>query len=180
MKWGAVTACLCLVLAGIIEIQSGWLGNKNETAVLSNGESTTFHKTNNAGASIDLNVEARSITAEELTEVFGTLPIENVNAYFTFDNKFVGLEGKYEGMKLVISASSAQLADAVVFGNKEPARVNGIPIAAGYFITNVNSQGVKMAIYYAFIELDDCTIYIENAGIEAKKQEYKRKPCHCC
>ncbi len=174
VHWSAMAACLCLIIVGFLGAQGNWFSEKNETTVLSSGECITFHKTNMAGVAIDLDLKTKAMTAEELAEVFGTLPVTEANAYFSYDeNKFVGLEGKYANMKLVISAPGVQMLDVVIEGNEAPSAVAGVPITAGYFVTNANSQGMKTAIYYAHLELDDCTIFIENAGSESEREKTK-------
>lgn len=174
LKWGTMAACLCLVLAGIMGMQNGWFGDKNETAGLRSGESITFYKTAIAGASLDLQVETSAMTAEELAEVFGTLPVANANAYFTCDeNRFVGIEGKYADMKLVLSVPGVPLMDAVAAGLDAHSIVAGVPVTAGYFVTDANSQGIRTAIYYAYVAFEDCTVYLEHAGTVAEREHVK-------
>jgi hypothetical protein len=173
--WGVAAACFVMVAAlcaGILKLR-----NNDDVAVLENGEMITFVKSDMVACSLalDMDVKSRELTDEELDRLFPNMP---VTAYAHFDadqNLLFGLEGKIGNIKLVVSMSDFQILDTIIEGNEESSIVNGIPVTAGYFVTKPNSKGEKTVIYYAFFELGNSRIYVENAGAEDESEIVKNE-----
>lgn len=180
-KWGVIAACFVIVTVIVVTIfQNGLSGTKTETINLDNGEKIIFVKTDTVGniLSLDMDVTTRPLTEEEINAIFVDLPIAAV-AIFPSDEvagsnrKLIGIEGKIENTKIVISTSDVQLFDKVIVGDEKSTEINGTSVTAGYFITDRNSNGEQNAIYYASFSLGDNTVYIENAGTKAESEQTK-------
>lgn len=171
VKWCAIAACLCLVIAGTFAM--GLFGKNVETATVHNGTTISFSKTDVVASELALNLQGRALTTDEIKTVFGEMPIYG-DALFTVDDEsFVGIDGHYGDMKLVISMSGNTLMDTAVVGEEKVSMIGDVPVNAGVFVTKANSQGVKTAIYYAQITLNDYSIYIENAGVESERENVR-------
>lgn len=119
-----------------------------------NGATISFSKTDVAASELALNLQSRALTTDEIKTVFGEMPISG-DALFTVDDKsFVGIDGHYGDIKLVISMSGNTLMDTAVVGKEKVSMVGDVPVNAGVFVTKANSQGVKTAIYYAQITVN--------------------------
>lgn len=168
-KWLSAAACFALVaVIGIGVLQVGWLGGKTDTAILKNGDSINFVRFQNASTEqtdIDIDCTIRELTGEEITALFGDLP---VTAYGYFSNRdlLFALQGEIGKIKLIVSLSDSPIRDTVVDGYEKNSEVNGVPITAGYFLTGPNGKGIRTAIYYASFELGENTFYVESAGSE--------------
>ena len=150
LKFGAIAACLCLIVVGVFSM--GLFGKSTETATLGDGTTISFTKADTVASALSLNLQARALTKDEVQTIFGDLPISG-DALFTLDDvAFVGFDGHYSDMKFVVSM------------------VGDTPVKAGYFVTNANSEGIKTVIYYAYITFDNYSIYIENAGGESERE----------
>lgn len=174
--WGVVAACFVIAAAICVGILQ--FCNNDDVAVLENGEMITFVKSDMAASpsAQDINVKSRELTDEELDRLFPNLPVTAYALFFPPNqNQFVGLEGKIGNIKLVVSMADFQILDTIIEGNEESSIVNGIPVTAGYFVTKPNSKGKKTAIYYAFFELGNSRIYVENAGAEDKSEIVKNE-----
>lgn len=166
LKWGSIAACFALIaVIGIAVMHTGILGNQDEIVTLNSGETLLFAKTTyDIGVQSDTLYQPFELTTEEVTSLFGDLPVA-VYAYYDEENsEVVGLEGKINGVKLVISKTGVNLIDTVVDDSKEKtSEIKGIVITAGY--CTANSYGNKISLYYAVFELGGNTIYLENGGL---------------
>lgn len=168
LKFGAIAACLCLIVVGVFSI--GLFGKSTETATLGDGTTISFTKADTVASALSLNLQARALTKDEVQTIFGDLPISG-DALFTLDDvAFVGFDGHYSDMKFVVSLSGNNLMDTTVIGKGNVSMVGDTPVKAGYFVTNANSEGIKTVIYYAYITFDNYSIYIENAGGESERE----------
>jgi len=167
----SVAACFVLVIAliGVFGNNAGWFGGKVYTANLG-GDTISFHKANVPGEDslhFDFDVTSRELTADEIKVIFGKM---TATAYATFNaenRSLVRLEGNVGDTKVIVAAAGTPVSDTVIEGGKNVSDVNGVPVAAGYFITNANSQGLKTIIYFASWTLGDATEYVEISGDEA-------------
>lgn len=188
VKWGAVAACFAVVtVLGIGAFQSGLFGSKTDIATLDNGNEIVFVKSETAGSSIDIDgtITTRQLTEDEITTLFPNLPVTAHAIFRTSDMdggnsggnspKLIGFEGNIGNIKMVVSTSEVQLLDTVIVGTEENTEINGITIAAGYFVTDPNSKGEQNAIYYATFEIDGCIVYLENAGTKAYSETTKKQ-----
>ena len=172
MKWGAIAACFILVAAFSIGIfQSGIFGVGDRVATLDNGKTISFVKTDPVAGQLDIayEISTRDLTAEEITNLFGELPI-SAHAIFNNENdSILGVEGKYDDMKLVISVPAVILIDTVIDGEEKASTVDGVAVKAGYF-----SRG-NTVIYYATFDLGENTVYIENSGVRDDSEAVKNE-----
>ena len=165
MKWGAIAACFALVaVIGFGVFQSGLFGSNEQIAILDNGSKINFVKSDGGVAQFDIafEISTRDLTEDEIANLFGDLP---VTGYALFNNEYdsiLGIEGKYDDMKLLVSAPGVSISDLVIEGEETASDVDGVSVNAGYFTSG------KTVIYYAIFELGESTVYIENAG---KKDE---------
>ena len=109
LKFGAIAACLCLIVVGVFSM--GLFGKSTETATLGDGTTISFTKADTVASALSLNLQARALTKDEVQTIFGDLPISG-DALFTLDDvAFVGFDGHYSDMKFVVSLSGNNLMD---------------------------------------------------------------------
>lgn len=140
-KWGAIAACVCLVMAAVFAAELFW--SFNQIVVLDNGDEIRFVKVNGALAQRDSAVRTRKLTDDEIAELFGDLPIAGYALFDEKDGRVLGIEGSYGDMKLLISAPGIDIRDTVIVGADTASEVYGVSVHAGYFISG------KTVIYYA-------------------------------
>lgn len=176
IKWTSIAIGVTFVVLVIGVWQGGWFGNKG---LLSYSDENTinFEKTNllvrPSSLDLNLNVTIRDLTDGETRALFGDLPI-NAHALFSAsDNRCVGIEGKIGNVSIFISMPELLLPDYLIHGKEEVSELNGVPIKAGYFMTDPNSRAERNAIYYASFELGDKTVYVENWWLEAEGDTLK-------
>lgn len=170
-KWAAVAACFVLVAIGVGIFQSGLFGAKTDIAVLENGETITFVKSAMHASPVDLNVTIRELTDEEIKLLFADLPI-TANAYFDPEkHNIIGFEGKIGDVKLVVSSSGEKLLDTVIEGSEYDSTVCGVPVTAGYFVTEAN----KTVIYYAAFDIGENSVYVEYSGAKNDSENVKNE-----
>ena len=168
MKWGAVAACLCLLIAAAFAVP-GLFGDSNQIATLDNGNEIKFVKTDGGAAKLDIafQISTRDLTESEIKELFADLPVTGYALFNEENGTILGIEGKYEDMKLLVSAPGINIKDTVIDGENKSSDVDGVSVNAGYFTSGKN------VIYYASFSLDDCTLYIENAGAKNEQETVK-------
>jgi len=184
VKWGAAAACFAVIaVLGVGVFQSGLFGNKTDIATLENGTEIVFVKSEMTASSINIDgeVTTRQLTEDEIAALFPNLPVTAHAIFKTSDMdagnslELIGFEGNIGNIKMVVSTFDVQLLDTVIVGTEENTEINGITIAAGYFVTDPNSKGEQNAIYYAAFEIDACKIYLENAGTKADSETTKNQ-----
>lgn len=167
IKWGAIAACLVLVVVlGIGVFQRGVFGVKEHIATLDNGSAIHFIKSGSAMKQLDIafQLESRKLTKSEINTLFRGLPV-TADALFHAENEsIVGLRGSLGNVKLIVSAPGVMLNDTVIEGEERVSDVDGISVHAGYFITRANSRGKKNIIYYAEFKMGEWVVYIEHTG----------------
>lgn len=178
-KWLSVAACFALVaVIGIGVFQSGLFGLKTDVATLENGGKIEFTKSNQYLTSSDnmkLHATVRVLNNEEIETLFADLPVSAL-AYFDIDShKMFGLEGTIDGVNLFIYKQGRSLLDTEISGRERISTVGGIPVKAGYFISDMNSKGKRRIIYYANFDIGDNTVYVEYAGWLKERNEVKNK-----
>jgi len=167
LKWGAMAACLCLVVVSIICI--GIINNnKPYTAILSNGNQITFNKGDRIANSDIPIVGIRELNETEASEIFGDINVEATVGFKEVTNDFISLEGNIDNFDIKVLRSDIS-PDTVIDGDESVSDINGVSVSAGYFLTKANSQGNKTAIVYASFEVGNYTIYLETSGIEKER-----------
>lgn len=181
-KWLSVAACFALVaVIGIGVFQSGLFGLKTDVATLENGEKIEFAKSipNLSSYDMDLHATARELDGKEIKMLFGDLPVTAFDyafAYFDIDShKMFGLEGEIDGVDLFVYKQGRSLLDTEISGRERNSTVGGIPVKAGYFLSDMNSKGKRRIIYYANFDIGDNSVYVEYAGPLKERNEVKNK-----
>ena len=88
------------------------------------------------------------------------------NALFNNENESIlGIEGKYDDMKLLVSAPGVSINDLVIDGEETASDVDGVSVNAGYFTSG------KTVIYYATFELGENTVILR---IQARRMKVKQ------
>ena len=169
VKWGAMAACLCLVVMGVFMFQNGRWSNHEVT--LDNGDTLIFAKSDTVGSEQfevkRSNVTSHVLTSSEINLLFNELSVSGV-AYFDKESgQFVAIEGKMNDVLLAVTAPDEIFADTIINGEETISEIGGVPVSAGYFITDENSKGERTIIYYASFKLGQLTFYVEHAGIES-------------
>lgn len=170
MKWAAIAACFFLVVfLGIGFLHGGLFGGRRHTATLDNGDTINFVRSGSGVEASDIAfyIETRDLTKDEIEMLFDDLP---VTAYALFDaenHRILGIEGKVDGMKLIVSVPGVTLVDAVIDGEEHNSYVDGVPVNAGY---TVNGKNI---IYYATFPLGESTVYIEHTGAKGEREYVK-------
>ncbi len=167
MKWGALAACLALVaVIGFGAFRSGLFGGNEQIVTLDNGSKINFVKLDGGVAQFDIafEISTRDLTEDEISNLFGDLSVTGYALFNNEDDSILGIEGKYDDMKLLVSASGANINDLVVEGEEKASDVDGVSVNAGYFTSG------KTVIFYATFKIGDSTIYIENAGKEDESE----------
>lgn len=185
VKWG-VRAAACFAIVAILGagmFQSGLLGERTDTAVLDNGDKIIFAKSEAGASSIDIDgtITTKQLTKEETAALFPNLSVTAHAVFMTRDmetdhsQELIGLEGNIGNVKMTVSTSDVQLLDTVIEGIEETAEINGIDIAAGYFVTDPNSKGKQNVVYYAAFEIGNCKVYLENGGTKDESEAIKNQ-----
>lgn len=170
MRWGAVAACFALVVAiGFGLFQSGLFGGNEQIATLDNGSKINFVKSDGGVAQFDIafEISTRDLTEDEITNLFGDLPVTGYALFNNEDDSILGIEGKYDNMKLLVSAPGVTISDLIIDGEETASDVDGVSVNAGYFTSG------KTVIYYATFELGESVVYIENAGTKSEQETVK-------
>lgn len=177
-RLGSAAACLIVVvmLTAVIGNNANWFNGGIDTADLGDKETLNFYKSEAPAASSDIGINgtSRDLTADELKTLFGELP--DTSAYGTFgaaSQTLVHLEGKSGNTTVILAAPGIPVTDTVINTDKEVSEISGIPVAAGYFVTKANSEGMQNAIYFASFKLGDVSVYVERGGPEPGTETYK-------
>jgi len=168
MKWGAIAACLCLVIAAAFAVPV-LFGGSEQIATLDNGNEIKFIKSDGGSAQFDIAIQfsTRDLTEDEIKELFTDLPVSGYALFNEENGSVLGFEGKYEDMKLLVSSLEIELKDTVIDGEDEASDVAGVSVNAGYFTSGKN------VIYYASFTLGESMVYIENAGAKNEQETVK-------
>ena len=163
-----IAACLVVVIAitAIFGNNAGWFGGK-VYAVELDGGTLNFYKSGAVGSgNLDFGVETngRELTAEENGLLFGSMEATSYGLFNATDHTLLHVEGRAGNAKIILAAYGVPVTDMVIETNRKTSEVNGIPVSAGYWITDKNSKGEQNIIFLASYEQDGVTVYIENAG----------------
>jgi hypothetical protein len=177
----AVAACLVLVaaLVGVFGSNAGWFGGKVYPVDLGGSGTLDFPKADGIGAGsfawdIDWgDIIERNLTDGEREALFGDLPVAD-DAFAIFrstDGAFMHFEGRLGGAldntKIILAANGHAVTDTIIVGNERRSEINGIPVTAGYFVTDTNSRGIRNIIYFASFDANGTSVLVELGGVEA-------------
>ena len=168
MKWGAIAACLCLIIAVALAVPT-LFGGSEQIATLDNGNEIKFIKSDGGSAQFDIAIQFSTwdLTEDEIKELFTDLPVTGYALFDEEDGSVLGFEGEYEDMKLLVSSLEIDLKDTVIDGEDKASDVSGVSVNGGYFTSGKN------VIYYASFTLGESTVYIENAGAKSEQESVK-------
>ena len=172
VKWTSLAACFALVaVLSFGVLQSGLFGGGRQIATLDNGNKITFIKSDSATGQLDIafQIETRALTESEIKTLFNDLPVTAYAVFNAEDDSILGLEGKVNDMKIIVSSSEVSLIDVVIDGEENASDVDGISVNAGYFTSG------KKAVYYATFNLGESTVYIEHAGAKETSETVKKE-----
>lgn len=164
---------LIVAIAWVFGNNVGWFDGKTLTADLGNDNTLSFYKGGSVGeAAFAWHTDwgdaiNREFREEENHVLFGVLPVIGSATFRSSDNAFMHFEGDTGNTKIILSANGHPVTDTVVIGDEDISEINGIPVTAGYFVTDTNSKGVKTIIYFASFEANSTTVYMELAGDES-------------
>ncbi len=174
----SVAACFALVaVIGIGIFQSGLFGLKTDVATLENGEKIEFAKSipNLTSSDMDLHATVRDLNDAEIKILFADLPV-TAYAFFDIDShKMFGLEGTIDGVNLLIYKQGRSILCTEIGGRERTSTVGGVPVKAGYFISDINIRGNTRIIYYAKFDIGDNYVYVKYAGLLKERNEVKNK-----
>jgi hypothetical protein len=180
----AVAVCLVLAIAlvGVFGGNAGWFGGKVYTVDLGTSGTLAFPQADGIGAGsfawdIDWgDIIERELTVEESAALFGGLPVTGFAIFRSTDRALLHFEGAIEGTamgelaidaKIILSANGHAVTDTIITGNESTSEINGIPVTAGYFVTDANSRGIRNIIYFASFDANGTTVFVELGGAEA-------------
>jgi hypothetical protein len=175
-----IAACFVAVIAlvAVVGGNSGWFGSKTLVADIDGG-TLAFYKGSTGEGSYAWDADwgdhiDRSLTADESRTLFGELSVTGNATFRSTDTALMHFEGKAGDATIILAANGHATTDEIIKSNEEnpetndiPVRINGIPVTAGYFVTDANSKGIKNIIYFATFDVDGTTVYVELGGVES-------------
>lgn len=176
-----VAVCFVLLVAvtAVVGNNANWFRSSIYTEALGESGVLSFYKSDvPAATSVDfgIGVTSRNLTADENKELFGNIGITSAYATFNNDDKsLLHVEAKAENTKIILAAPGLPTTDTVIDTNTEVSQINGVPVSAGYFITNKNSEGIRNIIYFASFTLGDISVYVELGGAEEESEAIRRE-----
>lgn len=172
LRWGALAACLALVLG----IGLAW--NSDHTVTLESGDTLRFARGGAFGqAMVDIDgifnceVQSRYLTQTEAAALADGFKFEGWGFFNGESGTLLGFEGwNEEGIYLQVS-SGPMWSCTALDGVEQTCVVNGVPVSAGY--TDANHSGKRIIIYYATLEFGCQTVYLEHGGLAADREELR-------
>jgi hypothetical protein len=177
-----IAACfvLAVALVAVVGNNAGWFGEKAFVADMGSSGTLNFYKGGSFGdASFAWDADwgeqiSRELTAEESDILFGDLGVTGYAIFRSTDSSLMHFEGKIgeteglspEDVRINLSAYRFPITDDIVEGNEEVSQINGVPVTAGYFVTDANSKGEKTIIYFASFVTENVTVYVHLGGAE--------------
>ncbi|MDR1059922.1 MAG: hypothetical protein LBL83_01630 [Clostridiales bacterium] len=173
-----LATCLALAVAligaGVLGNTAGWFGGKPFAADLGNSGTLNFYRNNSLPGAASFARDAswgesigRDLTEADSRALFGDLPSIGYFMFRSADNAFMHFEGHAGNAKIILSANGFALTDTPIDINARTSDINGIPVAAGYWISGANSKGIRAIIYTASFEHDGVSVYMEVGGEES-------------
>ena len=172
-----VAACLAVLIAvtGIIGGNLGWFGSKGYTVRLANGDSIVYYSgsTGETSFEVDYPISSRELTDTELDAIFPA-STESRSAMGTFRDEtgdLLRIEGKIGLASVIYAQDIFPVNDVVIEGNETTSLVVGIPVTTGYFITNPNSRGEQLAVFFGSFKIGNTNAYVECFGDKSEADE---------
>jgi len=141
---------------------------KTYTAALENGDSIVYRKGSTGESSFDIGyaVSSRELTDPELDAVFpaGTEARSAIGLFRDETGELLRVEGTVKDAKIILARTGFPVNDVVLAGTAAPSTVSGIPVEAGYYVTDPNSRGEQTIIFFASFSIGNTDAYVECAG----------------
>lgn len=158
LKWGALAACICIVIVSVIGIST----KKQPLIVtLENGDKINF-STISALVFYNIAIEIgdnRKLSESEASSIFGESNIEASVVFEKGTNEFIMLGGTIDGFKIEVKRKDIPSC-FVIEGEESTSYINDIAVTAGYDI--IKSNGI--AVVYGEFEIGNYRVHIETAG----------------
>ena len=175
-----VVACLAVLIAaaGIAGGRFGWFGAKDYTVKLSNGDTIVYHSGSTGDTSFvaEYPVASRELTNAELDALFPTIA-ESKSAVGTFRDEtgeLLRIEGTIGNASVIFAQDGFPVNDVVIAGEEIASSVAGIPVTTGYCITNPNSRGDQLAIFFGSFKIGNTNAYVECSGEKKEANEISK------
>lgn len=175
-RLASIAACFVLLIAvtAVVGNNANWFRSSIYTETLGENGVLSFYKSNVPGtASLDFGVDvtSRDLTADENIEIFGKVAVSSAYATFNAEDKsLLHIEAKTTNAKIILAAPGLPTTDTVIDTNAEDSIICGVPVSAGYFVTDKNSEGIRNIIYFASFTLNDISVYVELGGAEVENE----------
>lgn len=173
---GSISAAACLVLviavAAFAGTRQGRFSESGYKVVLGNGDSMVYEKGYREAIRQDYDygfeVRTRALTDAELGTIFHGIgdTAESFGTFSAETGELVRVTSEIGAADVAIARTGLPASDVIIEGNEVGSVVNGIPVRSGYFVTKVNSYGIKTIIFFAEYTHGDVTVYAELAGDE--------------
>lgn len=169
LKWSAVAVGIVL----IILLNMAILG-RTHTVTLDNGDTIKFVKDKSATADTEGKIEgiSRSLTEEEIQQLFGDLPVKAYGLFDVDNHKLFLLEGMIGDVKLYVTTLDSLFSDTETMGHTDVSIINGITVRGSYFYSGRKNRTI---IYNASFELGNSIVCVEYADEYKNAEEVRNR-----
>ena len=170
-------ACLAILIAvtGIAGGCLGWFGSKDYSVKLTNGDTIIYHSGNTSEASFvtEYPITSRDLTSTELDSVFpdNTDSKSAIGSFRDETGELLRIEGKIDNASVILAQDDFPINDVVIEGDKTVSSVAGVPVTTGYYITDTNSKGEQLAIFFGSFKIGNTNAYVECVGDKSEANE---------
>ena len=176
-----IAACLVFIVTVTVVIGNNANLSQSDVYTEALGENGTLNFYKSSGpvaADIDFGVDviSRNLTPDENIFLFGNLADTTSYAIFNSDDQsLLHVDAKTSDTTILLSAPGIPISDVVIDADRNVSIINGVPVSAGYFFTDRNSEGKRYIIYLASFTLDDISLYVELGGAEAESETMRKE-----
>lgn len=169
LKWSAVATGIVL----IIFLNMAILG-RTHTVTLDNGDTIKFVKDKSAAADTEGKIEAisRSLTEEEIQQLFGDLPVKAHGLFDVENHQLFLLEGMIGDVKLCATTLDSLFDDTETMGYTDVSIINGIIVYGSYFYSGGKNRTI---IYDAAFHIGNSTVHVECADEYKNAKEVRNQ-----
>ncbi len=176
----SVVACLVLIITAMVIVGNNvdWFQNDIYSIELGENDTLDFYKHSTVPeiGNIHFNVSTtlRDLTTAENKIMFDNIPITNSYATFNAEDKsLLRIEAKSDNIKVIFSTAGIPLTDIVIAQDGKFSTISGIPVSAGYFVTQENSNGIRNIIYFVSFMFDDISVYVDISGSNSESEDLR-------
>lgn len=167
IKWISLAAgILIFMMVSIVTFQYVSRESGSHKVKLEDGSVVNFVEVRAlSSSSAKIAADGRQLTKEETNNLFGGLNVTEVKGYFNLDDgSIMGVSGQFDGMRVYASVPGKTVNDCVIKGKTATSYVKGVPVTAGYAVTDKNSKGERNIIYFATLQFSESSVYLEHGG----------------